>query len=203
MTGPHDETTDNVVEAANVEVVEAELVEDGVAEPLPFDVPEDPVEANEVLTAALRQSLAQEAEFLDRWQRSAADFENLRKRSLREQQQVRSVAAERVVGAMLPTLDSFQAALDLPAETDNEKKLLAGMEATFLQLMDVLTREGLAPIPGVGAAFDPAIHDAVTHLGDSETLVVVGELRRGYRLNDKVLRAALVAVGPATDEDSE
>ncbi len=203
MTGPHDETTDSVVEAADVEIVEAELVEDGVAEPLPFDVPEDPVEANEVLTAALRQSLAQEAEFLDRWQRSAADFENLRKRSLREQQQVRSVAAERVVGAMLPTLDSFQAALDLPAETDNEKKLLAGMEATFLQLMDVLTREGLAPIPGVGAPFDPAVHDAVTHLGDSETLVVVGELRRGYRLNDKVLRAALVAVGPATDEDSE
>ena len=203
MTGPHDETTDSVVEAADVEIVEAELLEDGVAEPLPFDVPEDPVEANEVLTAALRQSLAQEAEFLDRWQRSAADFENLRKRSLREQQQVRSVAAERVVGAMLPTLDSFQAALDLPAETDNEKKLLAGMEATFLQLMDVLTREGLAPIPGVGANFDPAIHDAVTHLGDSETLVVVGELRRGYRLNDKVLRAALVAVGPATDEDSE
>lgn len=203
MTGPHDEATDNVAEAAELELVEAEILEDEGAEPLPFDVPEDPVEANEVLTAALRQSLAQEAEFLDRWQRSAADFDNLRKRSLREQQQVRSVAAERVVGAMLPTLDSFQAALDLPAETDNEKKLLAGMEATYLQLMDVLTREGLAPIPGVGAPFDPAIHDAVTHLGDGETLVVVGELRRGYRLNDKVLRAALVAVGPATDEEIE
>ncbi len=203
MTGPHNEATDDVVEAAEVEVVKAELLDDEMAEPLPFDVPEDPVEANEVLTAALRQSLAQEAEFLDRWQRSAADFDNLRKRSLREQQQVRSVAAERVVGAMLPTLDSFQAALDLPAETENEKKLLAGMEATYLQLMDVLSREGLAPILGVGAPFDPAIHDAVTHLGDSETLVVVGELRRGYRLNDKVLRAALVAVGPATDEDSE
>lgn len=203
MTGPHDEATDNVAEAAELELVEAEILEDEGAEPLPFDVPEDPVEANEVLTAALRQSLAQEAEFLDRWQRSAADFDNLRKRSLREQQQVRSVSAERVVGAMLPTLDSFQAALDLPAETDSEKKLLAGMEATYLQLMDVLTREGLAPIPGVGAPFDPAIHDAVTHLGDGETLVVVGELRRGYRLNDKVLRAALVAVGPATDEEIE
>jgi molecular chaperone GrpE len=209
MPSPHDEATDDVAEATevevaeDVEVVEAELVDVEAAEPLPFDVPEDPVEANEVLIAALRQSLAQEAEFLDRWQRSAADFENLRKRSLREQQQVRSVAAERVVGAMLPTLDSFQAALDLPAETDNEKKLLAGMEATYLQLMDVLTREGLAPIPGVGAPFDPTIHDAVTHLGDGEPLVVVGELRRGYRLNDKVLRAALVAVGPATNEETE
>ncbi|MDH3194206.1 MAG: nucleotide exchange factor GrpE [Acidimicrobiia bacterium] len=209
MPSPHDEATDNVAEPTDVEVVDdveviqADLVEVEAAEPLPFDVPEDPAEANEVLTAALRQSLAQEAEFLDRWQRSAADFENLRKRSLREQQQVRSVAAERVVGAMLPTLDSFQAALDLPAETDNEKKLLAGMEATYFQLMDVLTREGLAPIPGVGAPFDPVIHDAVTHLGDGEPLVVVGELRRGYRLNDKVLRAALVAVGPATNEATE
>ncbi len=198
---PEDEVTK--AEVTGSEVAVAEVIKVPELEPLDLELPDDPDEANEVLIAALRQSLAQEAEFLDRWQRSAADFDNLRKRSMREQQQIRSVAAERVVGSMLPTLDSFQAALELPAETDNELKLLAGIEATYLQLMDVLSREGLIPIPGVGAPFDPTVHDAVTHLGDSDTLVVVGELRRGYRLNDKVLRAALVAVGPGTSEDSE
>jgi len=182
-----------------VEVIEAEVVEEETLPPLDLDLPDDPVQANAILIAALRQSMAQGAEYLDSWQRSAADFDNLRKRSLRDLQQIRSVAAERVVGSLLPTLDSFQAALELPAETDNEIKLLAGIQATYVQLMDVLTREGLTPIPGVGAPFDPAVHDAVTHLGDGDTLVVVGELRRGYRLADKVIRPALVAVGPASD----
>ena len=181
------------------EVIEAEVVEEEVLPPLDLDLPDDPVQANEILIAALRQSMAQGAEYLDSWHRSAADFDNLRKRSLRELQQIRSVAAERVVGSLLPTLDSFQAALELPASTDNEIKLLAGIQATYVQLMDVLTREGLMAIPGVGAPFDPAVHDAVTHLGDGDTLVVIGELRRGYRLNDKVIRPALVAVGPASD----
>ena len=182
------------------EVIEAELVDGSDDDPFDFDLPDDPAEANEVLKATLRQSMAQGAEYLDSWQRSAAELDNLRKRSLREQQQLRSIAAERVVGSMLPTLDSFQAALELPAETENEGKLLAGIEATYTQLMDVLTREGLTPIPGLGATFDPAVHDAVTHLGDGDALVVVGELRRGYRLNDKVIRPALVAVGPPDDE---
>lgn len=182
------------------EVVDTEIIDEDSFPPLDLDLPDDPVEATEVLIAALRQSKAQGAEYLDKWQRSAADFDNLRKRNLRELQQIRSIAAERVVSSMLPTLDSFQAALELPAKTDNEIKLLAGIQATYAQLMEVLTREGLTPIPGVGAPFDPAVHDAVTHLGDGATLVVIGELRRGYRLNDKVVRPALVAVGPASDQ---
>lgn len=209
MTADHDQPTaaegvHDHEDLAEGDIVEAEVVEAEVIEPpLDLDLPDSPEEAVAVLMSALRTSMSQAAEYLDAWQRSAADFDNLRKRSLREQQQIRSVAAERVVISMLPTLDSFQAALDLPAETDNEIKLLAGIEATYVQLMDVLTREGLAPIPGVGAHFDPSMHDAVTHLGDGDTLVIVGELRRGYRLNDKVIRPALVAVGPAPKEDGE
>lgn len=180
------------------ELIDAEVVEE--LPPLGIDLPDDVIEANEILKSALREAKAEAANYLDSWQRAAADFDNLRKRSLREQQQVRETAAERVVGSLLPTLDSFQAALELPTETDNEAKLLDGMRATLTQLLDVLAREGLQPIPGVGAPFDPNVHEAVTQLGDGDNLVVVGELRRGYTLRDKVVRPASVAVGPGESE---
>ena len=178
----------------------ADVLEEIELPPLAIDLPDDPEEANEILITSLRQSLAQEAEYLDSWQRAAADFDNLRKRSLREQQQIRQLAAERVVGALLPTLDSFEVALGLPATTDNEVKLLEGIQATYDLLMEVLGREGLDLVPGIGAPFDPAVHDAVSRLGEGEELVVIGELRRGYKLRDKVVRPAIVAVGPPAEE---
>lgn len=136
-------------------------------------------------------------DYLDKWQRSAADMDNLRKRSLREQAQVRELASERVASSLLSVLDSFDAALALPAESDNEIKLLEGMAGVHAQLLEVLRREGVEPIPAMGEPFDPEVHDAVSAPGDSEgPLAVIGELRRGYRMRSKVLRAALVAVGP-------
>lgn len=148
---------------------------------------------------------AESREHLDKWQRSAAEMENLRKRTLREQAQVRELASERVVSSLLGVLDSFDAALALPAETDNEIKLLGGMAGVHAQLLDVLRREGVEPIQALGVAFDPEVHDAVSAPSDGEgNLTVIGEIRRGYRTRSKVLRAALVAVGyEAASNDGE
>ena len=204
MTTDHEATdsSDDVTDSAPIDVPAdlAEVFEEIELPPLAIDLPDDLEEANEILIASLRQSLAQEAEYLDSWQRAAADFDNLRKRSLREQQQIRQLAAERVVGALLPTLDSFEVALGLPATTDNEIKLLEGMQATYDLLIEVLGREGLDRVPGMGAPFDPAVHDAVSQMGEGGELVIIGELRRGYKLKDKVIRPAMVAVGPPAEE---
>ena len=204
MTTDHEATdsSDDVTDSAPIDVPAdlAEVFEEIELPPLAIDLPDDLEEANEILITSLRQSLAQEAEYLDSWQRAAADFDNLRKRSLREQQQIRQLAAERVVGALLPTLDSFEVALGLPATTDNEIKLLEGMQATYDLLMEVLGREGLELVPGMSAPFDPAIHDAVSQMGEGGELVIIGELRRGYKLKDKVIRPAMVAVGPPAEE---
>jgi molecular chaperone GrpE len=123
----------------------------------------------------------------------AAEFDNFRKRSMRDRDVMVASAAERVVRSMLPVLDSFDAALAIEPSTETEKKMLGGMRGTYDQLMDVLSKEGLQPIEAAGAAFDPELHEAVMSSGDGN-LVVSQELRRGYLLGGRVLRAALVAL---------
>ena len=95
----------------------------------------------------------------------------------------------------------------LPAESESEQRLLAGMAGTQAQLMEVVGREGLVPIPAMGVEFDPNVHEAISAPANaSGPLVVIAEIRRGYKLKDKVLRPALVALGVEEDptvEESE
>jgi molecular chaperone GrpE len=167
------------------------------ADAMGVDLPDDPDDAVEVLLAALHDARAEAGTYLDDLRRVAADFDNFRKRAIRDQQTIVDRAAERVLSSMLPVLDSFDAALAIEATTEAEEKLLRGMRSTHAQLMDVLTKEGLEPIPTVGEPFDPEVHEAVMTSGGDGPLLVSRELRRGYRLRGRVLRAALVALEPS------
>ena len=147
-------------------------------------------------TAAVSDARSEAAAYLDDLRRVAADSENFRKRMLRDHAVNIERASERVVQSLLPTLDSFDAALALEAETTVEEQMLQGVRRTHTQLIETLGREGLEIIPTVGEPFDPSVHEAATAPSDGEgVLMVTGELRRGYRLKDRVLRPALVAVG--------
>jgi molecular chaperone GrpE len=184
MTEPQHQPNEGAAEAGEVE-----------APALDLELPEDPAEAVEVLTEVLLEARTEAAGYLDHWQRVAAEFDNFRKRSQREHTEIVSRAAERVLVGLLPTLDSFDAAVAFEAETEKEEKLLAGMHGTLTQLLTALQAEGLEPIQALGAEFDPELHEAVQVDEGSGTMVVTRELRRGYLLNGRVLRAALVAVG--------
>ncbi|HWL49816.1 MAG TPA: nucleotide exchange factor GrpE [Acidimicrobiia bacterium] len=177
------------------EIVEAGLIEregpvDAAA--LGIDLPEDPAEAVEVLLAHLEESRDEATSYLDDLRRVAADFDNYRKRTTREQAATLDRAAERVVRELLPVLDTFDAALGTSAETDTERQLLSGMISTREQLLVALEKEGLEVVPTVGEPFDPEIHEPVGAPGGTNDLVVSAELRRGYRLRDRVLRPAMV-----------
>jgi molecular chaperone GrpE len=172
------------------EIVEAKGPTDAAA--LGIDLPEDPAEAIEVLLAHLEESRDDATAYLDDLKRVAADFDNYRKRTTREQAATIDRAAERVVRELLPVLDTFDAALATSAETDNERQLLSGMINTREQLLQALEREGLEVVPTVGEPFDPEIHEPVGAPGGTNDLVVSSELRRGYRLRDRVLRPAMV-----------
>jgi len=163
------------------------------ADTLGIDLPDEPEEAVKVLLAAVHDARAEAGAYLDDLRRVAADFDNFRKRAIRDQQSIVDRAAERVLSSLLPVLDSFDAALAIEPLTETEKQLLRGMRGTHAQLMDVLAKEGLEAIPTVGEPFDPEVHEAVTTAG-GDSLVVGEELRRGYRLRGRVLRAALVAL---------
>ena len=169
--------------------------------PVDIELPEDPAEALEVLIKALHQARESEAARLDDLQRVAAEFENFRKRSRRDKQDMTARASQRIVEALLPVLDSFDGAFDHDAQSPSEEQLLSGVQGTFHQLMEVLGREGLAVIPTEGESFDPTVHEAVAG-GGGEALVVSGEMRRGYTLGGRVLRPALVAVS-APEETTE
>lgn len=183
------ETTEQVVEALPVE-------KSAHAEPhdMGLELPEDRDEAIELLLDELRSARGEAGSYLDDLKRVAADFDNYRKRTTRDSATMLDRATEKVVQGLMPVLDSFDAALAVEPGTETEKQLYAGMLNTREQLLAALEREGLQVIPTVGEPFDPEVHEPVGAPEGGGTLVVAEELRRGYRLRGKVLRAALVAL---------
>jgi molecular chaperone GrpE len=160
-----------------------------------LELPDDPAEAVPVLTAALGAARAESAGYVDALQRVAAEFDNFRKRAARERDEIIDRASQRLIERLLPTLDSFDAALSYQTQTETEEKLLSGMRDTHRLLMETLAADGFEPIAADGVPFDPAVHEAVTGpAGEGEGELLVKEMRRGYMLRGRVVRAALVAV---------
>lgn len=173
---------------------------------LGLDLPEDDAAAVEILLDALATARGSTDAYLDDLQRVAAEFENYRKRAAREREETVARASQRLVQSLLPVLDSFDHAFAHRAQTPGEEALLAGVRGTFHQLMDILTGEGLEVVPGAGADFDPAVHEATAVAGEADGhLVVAEELRRGYLLKGRLLRPAMVVVEsrPAPSDPGE
>src|SRR5215475_9632787 len=131
-------------------------------------------------------------DLLDTTRRLQADFENYRKRVLREQTALMERATEGLVEQLLPVLDSFELAVGNLHDVD--EKVRKGIELAYAELVAVLERAGLTRIDAHGAPFDPNEHEAVLHdEGDGEP--VVGDvLRTGWKLGGRVLRPAMVKV---------
>ena len=151
-----------------------------------------------MLLAHLAQSQAEADEYLTIAQRVTADFDNYRRRIERDQAETVSRAAQRIVEALLPSIDAFEAALAYEPKSDGERSILEGLGRALDQLMEALGRDGLQPIASVGERFDPAVHEAVSAVevsGGDGDLVVTADLRKGYTLHGRVVRPALVTVG--------
>jgi molecular chaperone GrpE len=154
------------------------------------------VEAAYDEVAALR---AERDEYLDTLRRVQADFENYRKRMLRDQTTHLEGATRGLVEQLLPVLDAFELALGITggmggAGTDPER-LRKGLELVYSELLGVLEKAGLERIEAYGQPFDPAEHEAVMHVdADDGEPGVRDVVRTGYRLKGKVLRPAMVKV---------
>src|SRR5271167_383524 len=131
---------------------------------------------------------------IDRLARLQAEFENARKRSTREQQDFRDYAVADAIKAQLPTLDSFERALQTgPAE---KSEFRGGIELIYKQLQDALQKLGLRAIPAKGEPFDPHLHEAIEMVDttDAADHQILEELQRGYKLRDRLLRPSMVKV---------
>ena len=187
------ESAEEIVEALPVE---PEGAHRGGPDPhsLGLELPDQPEQAIALLLTEIRTARDEASSYLDDLRRVAADFDNYRKRTTREAAAMLDRATEKVVTGLMPVLDSFDAALATEPTTETEQKLYSGMLNTREQLLSSLRSEGLEVIPTIGEPFDPAIHEPVEAPTGPGSLVVSDEVRRGYRLNGKVLRAALVVL---------
>jgi molecular chaperone GrpE len=160
------------------------------------DVPADaPVAAAEQDELTLARQEA--AEYRDHLLRLQAEFDNFRKRTLREQTGALERAAEPLMRRLLEVLDDFDLALMAADRTPDFEQFLRGVELVYVKLKDILEAEGLERIDAEGTPFDPELHEALMHSegeGDGE-LVVDDVFRQGYTLKGRVIRPAGVRVG--------
>lgn len=156
----------------------------------------EPVAAAEPLDAAQLQR--ERDEYREWLLRKTAEFDNYRKRVERERRELEAFAVAELLQELLPLVDDFERALQInPGEGSSAYR--TGVELIYKQLMDILRKRGVTPIDTVGKTFDPHFHQAVAyeasvHHRDGE---IVAELRRGYMLGDRLLRAAMVKVAKA------
>jgi molecular chaperone GrpE len=148
------------------------------------------------------QLKAERDQLLDRIARLQAEFENARKRAERERVEFRDYATGSVVEQFLPVLDNFELALK---SNGTAHQLRSGVALIVKQMEEVLKQMQVSPIPAVGEAFDPRVHEALGSVDrdDLPDQHVAEEIRRGYRLRERLLRPALVRVAHNSKQTSE
>jgi molecular chaperone GrpE len=135
------------------------------------------------------------AEYLDHLRRLQAEFDNYRKRVLKEQTRAVEMAAEPLVSKLLEVLDDFELALIAAEQKPDFDKFLRGVELVYAKLVDGLRAEGLERIDAEGKPFDPELHEALMGSGDGDGEPVVADVfRQGYTLRGRVIRPAGVRV---------
>jgi molecular chaperone GrpE len=147
--------------------------------------------------AALQQ---ERDELYDRLLRTTAEFDNYRKRTERERRELSDAVAADIVRDMLPAIDDLERALTAPAADESTLAYRRGVELIHRRLLDALRARGIEPLDVLGLAFDPNWHEAVAHDPVSDGRQdgeITAELRRGYRIGQRLLRPAQVKVAKA------
>src|SRR6266404_4038729 len=141
----------------------------------------------------LQKVKAERDSLLDRLARAQAEFENARRRAVKEQQDFRDYAAADAIKPLLPVIDSFERALQVKSDSGDFR---SGVELIYKQLQDALAKMGVRPIPAKGEPFDPRVHEAIEMVEstDAPDHEVLEELQRGYKFKDRLLRPAMVKV---------
>ncbi len=152
----------------------------------------------EELTAKVEELEIQNAEAKDKYLRLYAEFENYKKRNIKERMELRKNAAEETLHAILPVLDDFDRAKKSADAADSEEQFSEGVKLVYDKLYRSLENIGLSPMISNQEDFDPELHEAITEIpSPSEELKgkVIDTIEKGYLLNDKIIRYAKVVVG--------
>lgn len=161
-------------------------LENNPADAVVEDAPEEKDELE-----VLKEKVAEDEE---RYKRLQADFENFRRRTRQEKEELSSLVVQNFIAELLPMVDNFERAL--AAEVTDGQAFKQGVEMIFGQMMDVLKNRGLEPIETKDAKFDPNFHQAVMRVENPELEddTIAAELQKGYMVKGKVIRPAMVQV---------
>ena len=170
-----------------------------------FDETQEVPEASEAPEAPapeekdpLEQAQEEIEQLKDKYLRSVAEFDNYRKRTLKERAELILNGGEKVISAILPVIDDMERAIENGAKTDDPEVLREGITLIHQKFVKILEGQGVSLIDTTDADFDTDIHEAVAMvpgMGDDKKGKVIDCLQKGYKLNDKVIRHAKVAVG--------
>src|SRR5437660_7588825 len=174
--------------------------EDKIPPPVPTEDSSSDGEATDDAVASLQGDLDR---FRDLALRTQADFENYKKRAARERDEGIKYANRSLLERLVSIVDNFE--LGLSAAREERSPIYSGMNMVLKQLTDFLTENGLEPIDAVGKQFDPNLHEAIGHEPSAEVPEgqVIRQTRRGYRLKDRLLRPAAVAVSSGAGRSSD
>ncbi|MCY4075384.1 MAG: nucleotide exchange factor GrpE [Acidobacteria bacterium] len=142
---------------------------------------------------------AQRDEYYDLLLRKTAEFDNYRKRVERERAALASAAAADLIEELLPVIDNLERALEAPVAEASAAAYRDGVELIHRQMLDLLRKRGVTPIETAGQVFDPNLHQAIAHeeSGEHGPGDIIGEVRRGYLVGSRLLRASMVRVAKA------
>lgn len=188
------DTTDNSGDEAEAEIPEnaEEKVESG-------DESNNSSDSNESdEKSPLEKAQEQIDELKDKYLRSVAEFDNYRKRTLKEKAELILNGSEKAVGAVLPILDDMERAIANGEKTDDPQVLREGISLIYAKFQKVLESLGVKEIETADAEFDTDVHEAIAMvpgMGDDKKGKVLDCVQKGYKLNEKVIRHAKVAVG--------
>ena len=184
---------EETLEESHVEGTDKEAEEVGTSEDAEASA-EDTEEEKDPLEKVQEEA----AELKDKWLRSVAEFDNYRKRTLKERAELILNGGEKFITAILPVLDDMERAIANGEKTDDPEVLREGMLLIYQKFMKTLEAQGVSKIETENADFDTDVHEAVAMvpgMGDDKKGKVIDCLQQGYKLNDKVIRHAKVAVG--------
>ncbi len=189
------------LEEMHQEIDEAEAAQEDAAEGSEEEAPEEAAseaaamqEEIEALKGQVEKLTGDLQEKKDRLLRLQADFDNFRRRSAKEREEISAVVTQNFCKDMLPLLDNFERAM--AAETKDVEAFQKGVEMIFTQFQEVLKKNGLEQIEAVGQKFDPNFHQAVMRVEDPEREddTVAQELQKGYMVKGRVIRPSMVQV---------
>ncbi|HOM02462.1 MAG TPA: nucleotide exchange factor GrpE [Acetivibrio sp.] len=148
------------------------------------------------LKSQLEEKTKKCEEYFNMLQRTAAEFDNYKKRTVKEKEAIYTDALSDAVASFLPVVDNIERALQAASGDADVKSIREGIELVYRQFKDVMKKLGVEEIKALGEKFDPNLHNAVMHVEDSECgeNIVVEEFQKGYKLKDKVIRHSMVKV---------